>query len=75
MAEKKEQSEKDELQKQIGEKEKSVAELRDKEDKLVSDYASGQPVVKQVIDLALLQANLLKGEDLTAFIRRSAQLL
>lgn len=63
MAEKKEQSEKDELQKQIGEKEKSVAELRDKEDKLVSDYASGQPVVKQVIDLALLQANLLKGED------------
>lgn len=75
MAEKKEQSEKDELQKQIGEKEKSVAELRDKEDKLVSDYASGQPVVKQVIDLALLQANLLKGEELTAFIRRSAQLL
>lgn len=75
MADKKEQTEKDELQKQIGEKEKSVAELRDKEDKLVSDYASGQPVVKQVIDLALLQANLLKGEDLTAFIRRSAQLL
>lgn len=75
MADKKEQAEKDELQKQISEKEKSVADLRDKEDKLVSDYAAGQPVVKQVIDLALLQANLLKGEDLTAFIRRSAQLL
>ncbi len=36
---------------------------------------SEQPVVKQIIDLALLQSNLLRGEALAAFIRRSVSLL
>ena len=39
------------------------------------DYAAKQPVVKQIIDLALLQSNLLKGQALTDFIKRSVELL
>lgn len=71
----KEDSAKADLDKQINEKEKIVGELREKEEKLVKDYASKQAVVKQIIDLALLQSNLLKGEALSAFIRRSISLL
>ncbi len=73
--ESKEDSAKADLDKQINEKEKIVGELREKEEKLVKDYASKQAVVKQIIDLALLQSNLLKGEALSAFIRRSISLL
>lgn len=52
-----------------------IAELRAKLDTEVSRYAEGQPKVKQIIDLALLQSGLLKGAALSEFIRRSAQLL
>lgn len=55
--------------------EKSVADHRAEQEKLIADYASTQPVVKQIIDLALLQAGLLRGESLTAFVRRSVELL
>lgn len=71
----KEDAVKADLDKQINEKEKIVGELREKEEKLVRDYASKQAVVKQIIDLALLQSNLLKGEALSEFIRRSISLL
>ncbi|MDE7161087.1 MAG: molecular chaperone HtpG [Muribaculaceae bacterium] len=55
--------------------EKRVAELREEQEKAVSGYAAGKPVIKQIIDLALLQSNLLKGAALTDFIRRSVSLL
>lgn len=55
--------------------EKKVADLRAEEQRIVTDYAAKQPVVKQIIDLALLQSNLLKGQALTDFIRRSVELL
>ena len=41
----------------------------------MKEYSSKQPLVKQIIDLALLQSNLLKGEALSEFIRRSVTLL
>lgn len=75
MNDKKEDSEKETLKTQISDKEKGVEEKRTQEEKLVKDYASTQPVLKQIIDLALLQSGLLKGENLTAFIRRSISLL
>ncbi len=59
----------------VAEKEKKVADVRKQEEDLVKDYAATQPQVRQVIDLALLRANLLKGEVLTAFIKRSISLL
>lgn len=56
-------------------KEAEVKSLRDKEEKLISEYASSNPLIRQVIDLALLQSNLLKGEALNNFIKRSISLL
>lgn len=55
--------------------EDAVKALRDDETKILSTYASQQPLVKQLIDLALLGNGLLKGEALNAFIRRSVSLL
>ncbi len=75
MDSKKEESEKKELREKISEIEKEVGDTRSSEEKLIADYASEQPVVKQIIDLALLQSNLLRGEALAAFIRRSVSLL
>lgn len=73
--EKKEDTDKKELTDKINDNEKKVGELRDKEEEIVKNYAHTQPVVKQIIDLALLKGNLLKGEALASFIRRSISLL
>ncbi len=59
----------------ISEKETKVADLRKKEDDIVKKYASEQPKVRQIVDLALLQSNLLQGESLNEFIKRSVELL
>lgn len=59
----------------MSELEKQVGETRDKMAKAVGDYASTQPVIKQVIDLALLANGLLKGAQLSEFIKRSADML
>lgn len=75
MDSKKEESEKKELRDKISEIEKEVGTTRNNEEKIIADYAAGQPLVKQIIDLALLQSNLLRGEALAAFIRRSVSLL
>lgn len=55
--------------------EKAVGEIRSRMDKTVSDYAATQPLVKQLIDLALLGNGLLRGEALSRFISRSVDLL
>lgn len=55
--------------------EKEVADSREQQEKAISDYAAGQPLVKQLIDLALLANGLLKGKDLSVFISRSVSLL
>ena len=68
-------SDKKETAPDLSEKEKKVSELRDKETALISDYAKTQPVVRQIIDLALLQSHLLSGEYLNEFIKRSVELL
>lgn len=73
-AKRKEASEKKEQPVTV-EEEKKVSELRSKEVEIISKYASGQPVLRQIIDLALLQGHLLQGEDMTAFIRRSVDML
>lgn len=72
---KKEDAEKEPLRNQLADKERDVQKLRDREQEIVKAYASKQPVVKQIIDLALLQSDLLKGEALSEFIRRSVSLL
>lgn len=59
----------------ISDKENKVADLRKKEEEHISSYAKTQPKVRQIIDLALLQAHLLSGESLNDFIKRSVSLL
>lgn len=65
----------EEEQNQIKSNDEAVAHLRSEVKKDAEEYASSQPLVKQVIDLALLANNLLRGADLNAFIRRSVSLL
>lgn len=65
----------DEDKKKIEDLEKSVAESRTRQNELVKNYASSDNTVKQVIDLALLANNLLRGAALDAFVKRSASML
>lgn len=53
----------------------SVENTRKEQEKIVSDYTEDKPVIKQAIDLALLANGLLRGRELSEFIRRSVSLL
>ncbi len=65
----------DDEQNQIKHFDEETTHQRAEEKKEASAYASGQPLVKQVIDLALLANGLLRGASLNDFIRRSVSLL
>ena len=54
---------------------KMVDELQEKHNGILASYAAGNPVVKQLIDLALLSNGMLKGEALSRFIKRSVDLI
>lgn len=53
----------------------AVEKDRKQQSGIISDYAATQPVIRQLVDLALLGNGLLKGADLSAFISRSVKLL
>ena len=44
-------------------------------DAILGEYARTNRIVPQLIDLALLQNGLLKGEALNAFVKRSVELI
>jgi molecular chaperone HtpG len=54
---------------------RTLDELREQRSTILAGYAAGNPVVGQLIDLALLGNGLLKGEPLSRFIRRSVELI
>ena len=60
---------------QKAEAEKAVSEQKDKKNALLADYAKGNNIVHQLIDLALLQNGMLKGAALDAFLKRSVDLI
>jgi len=60
---------------QKAEAEKAVQEQKDKKTAVIADYAKGDSVVHQLIDLALLQNGMLKGEALDKFLKRSVDLI
>ena len=68
-------ADKDGINKQISDLEEQVGKDREREESAIKEYANGIANVKQIIDLALLQSGLLKGEALSAFIKRSVSLL
>ena len=55
--------------------EKKAEDIRNEENKAISDYATSNDKVKQLVDIALLGNGLLKGESLNNFLKRSINLL
>lgn len=64
-------TEKDEL----SEVEKKIEAQKTEKENILNGYAAGNKVVHQLIDLALLQNNMLKGEALTNFVKRSVEMI
>lgn len=65
------QAEKDEL----NDIEKKISDETTKKQAVLGEYANGNKIIHQLIDLALLQNNMLKGEALTNFVKRSIELI
>lgn len=55
--------------------EKKWNELKAKKEAIFTQYAGKNKVIRQLIDLALLQNNMLKGEALNDFVKRSIELI
>ena len=55
--------------------EKAVQEQKDKKNGVLSSFAADNDIVHQLIDLALLQNGMLKGEALDKFLKRSVELI
>ncbi|CVI68260.1 molecular chaperone HtpG [Alistipes sp. CHKCI003] len=54
---------------------KKILTLRDERTQRLTEIGSGNRLVKQIIDLALLSNGMLKGKNLTEFIQRSISLI
>ena len=65
------QSEKDIL----NDVEKKLADEIAKKEAVLSKYASNNKTVRQLVDLAMLQNNMLKGEALNNFVKRSIEMI
>ncbi len=65
------QLEKDDLEKL----KKELDSIENERKEVLEGYGSGNKVVKQLVDLALLANNMLKGEELSTFVKRSVNLL
>lgn len=72
---KKEEDIKQEDKDRIEELTKKITELEEKKEKVLTKFGSGNKHVKQLIDLALLANGMLKGEELTKFVKRSIELM
>jgi len=59
----------------LAELEKKIKEFRDKENEILTGFGKENKIVRQLIDIALLSNNMLKGEDLNRFVKRSIELL
>ena len=55
--------------------EKKIDEINTNKKEVLAKYGKENKYVKQLIDLALLANNMLRGEDLTKFVKRSVELI
>lgn len=55
--------------------EKAIDDEKAKRRQIIADYAKGNDIVRQILDLALLQNGMLRGAALDEFIKRSAKLI
>ncbi|SFG53213.1 molecular chaperone HtpG [Prevotella sp. KH2C16] len=65
------QEEKDDLKNT----EQAIADQKKKKNELLAEYAKGNKVIHQLIDLALLQNGMLKGAALDEFLKRSVDMI
>ena len=65
------QSEKDEL----FEIEKEITAAKSEKEGILAEYAADDKTIKQLIDITLLQNNMLSGEALNNFVKRSIELM
>jgi len=65
------QIEKDDLEKLR----KELTTVENTRKDMLESYGAGNKVVKQLIDLAMLANNMLRGEELSTFVKRSIELL
>ncbi len=65
------QSEKDEM----FEVEKEITAAKSEKEGILGEYAANDTTVKQLIDITLLQNNMLTGEALNKFVKRSIELM
>ncbi len=65
------QVEKDDLEKLR----KELSDIENTRKDILESYGAGNKIVKQLIDLALLANNMLRGEELSTFVKRSVDLL
>jgi len=52
-----------------------IKEFQDKQQEILTNFGKENKIVRQLIDIALLSNNMLKGEDLNRFVKRSIELL
>ena len=55
--------------------EKTIAEQKQKKNSVLNGFAAKNDIIHQLIDLALLQNGMLKGEALDKFLKRSVDLI
>ena len=72
---KKEEEIKQEDKDKIEDFESKIKKGKEKQEKLLADYGNKNKLVNHLIDLALLANNMLKGEDLNKFVKRSIELI
>lgn len=60
---------------EISELEKKTSELNTQKETIITGFAATNNEVRQLIDLALLANNMLKGEALSKFVKRSIDIL
>ncbi len=59
----------------LADTEKKIAEAKSEKEALLTQYASENKLVRQLIDITLLQNNMLTGEALSNFVKRSIELM
>ncbi len=72
---KKEEEQSQEEKDRIADLNKKIEDLEKKKEERLQKFGKDNKLVKQLIDLALLSNNMLKGEDLARFVKRSIELI
>ena len=59
----------------MDELEKGIQEINSQKESALKEFGKDHALTKQLIDLALLANNMLKGEELSKFVKRSVELI